>query len=173
MEGLAVAGGSFPPAFTCKFTSLQPQWSPGNHCLIREIDFILGPRAFTCRALSSSAGARVLVLHHGPAPQLLCKCQRRRDGSGQSSCLQTGPAEARRRPGGGTPVHAGTSDAGETSRGCSNLLTEAGDAQVCSARLLLSTQVWVGCGRSAAAPHLTPPHEAQKTSGPRGCEPGA
>lgn len=97
MEGLAVAGGSFPPAFTCKFTSLQPQWSPGNHCLIREIDFILGPRAFACRALSSSAGARVLVLHHGPAPQLLYKCQRRRDGSGQSSCLQTGPAEARRR----------------------------------------------------------------------------
>lgn len=68
MEGLAVAGGSFPPAFTCKFTSLQPQWSPGNHCLIREIDFILEPGA----RLSAAAPAPPSLSSATAQPRSFC-----------------------------------------------------------------------------------------------------
>lgn len=60
------------------------------------------PRAW-CKALSSCAGATVLVLRHGPTPQLLCKCQRRRDGSGQSATAAAPTCS----PAGATPPHAG------------------------------------------------------------------
>lgn len=105
-----------------------------------------------CRALSSCAGTTVVVLHHGTTPQLFCKCQRRRDGSRQSAAAVAAASTSSPAAKPAGPHHR-TPDR-RIRRGKLQLLAFASAGR-------RSTSLFreaAGCGRSAAAPQLTPSH---------------